>query len=133
MNTINVLRWRFRQCLGTFTMLLVEWSTEMELFRHLSTHVFEVRNFRNAKSVRVTFFFSKCSKLNLDFKNVAKTSEKVFCFWYNCIWIGFIELSLLRTGHLSSAANVLTSSPKNWNVNKTDFFQLNYLETDQSI
>ena len=75
--------------------------------------------------------FSKYSKFTLDFKNAAKNSEKVFCFWDNCIWIGIVKLSLLRTGYFSSAANVLTSSPKICHVNKRDFFQLNFLPSDQ--
>ena len=66
-------------------------------------------------------FYSKCLKFNLDFKNAAKNWEKVFCFWDNCIWIGIVKFSLLRTGHFSSAANVLTSSRKIWHVNKRDF------------
>ena len=32
-----------------------------------------------------------------------------------------VKLSLLTTGYFLSAANVLTSSPKNLNVNKRDF------------
>ena len=78
-------------------------------------------------------FFKKYLKFNLDFKNAAKNSEKVFCFWDNCIWIGIVKLSLLRTGYFSSAANVLTSSPKIWHVNKRDFFQLNFLGSDRWI
>ena len=78
-------------------------------------------------------FFKKYLKFNLDFKNAAKNSEKVFCFWDNCIWIGIVKLSLLRTGYFSSAANVLTSSPKIWHVNKRDVFQLNWLRSNQWI
>ena len=76
-------------------------------------------------------FFKKYLKFNLDFKNAAKNSEKVFCFWDNCIWIGIVKLSLLRTGYFSSVANVLTSSPKIWHVNKRDFFEQNFLASDQ--
>ena len=68
---------RLEQCLGTFTMLLLEGFSETGLFRHLSNHVFRVRNFGNTKAVRVNFF-PKCSKLNLDFKNEAKNLEKSF-------------------------------------------------------
>ena len=57
MNTIKVLSYRFEEWLGTFTMLLVEWSSETGLFRHLSNHVFRVRNFGNTKSMRVIFLF----------------------------------------------------------------------------
>ena len=72
-------------------------------------------------------FFPKRSKFQMHFKNTAKNSEKVFCFWDNSIWIGIVKLSLLRTGYFSSAANVLTSSPKIWHVKNRDFFQLNWL------
>ena len=46
-------------------------------FQILFNQVFRVGNFGNAKALRV-IFFSKCSKLNLTFKNAAKDSEKVF-------------------------------------------------------
>ena len=52
------------------------------------------------------------STVVLDVKNSAKNWEKAFCFWDNCIWIGIVKLSLLRRGCFSSAANVLTRSPK---------------------
>ena len=38
-------------------------------------------------------------------------------------------MSLFRTGYFSSAANVLTKSPKIWHVNKTDFFHLKWLRS----
>ena len=37
---VKVLLFSFQQCFGPFTMLLVEGSSETELFRHLSNHVF---------------------------------------------------------------------------------------------
>ena len=70
----------------------------------------------------LTFF----PKFNLDFKNAAQNWEKMFCFWGNCIRIDIVKVSLLRTGYLKSASNVLTSSPKIWHVNKRDFFRLNW-------
>ena len=73
------------------------------------------------------------SKFNLDFKNAAKNCQKVFCFSDNCIWIGTVKLPLLRRGYFSSAANVLTCSPKSLHVNKRDFFQLNFLGSDRWI
>ena len=51
--------------------------------------------------------------------------EKKFFFSDNIILIGIVKLSLLRTGYISSAFNVLRSSPKILHVNKRDFFQLN--------
>ena len=62
-----------------------------------------------------------------------KKSEKVFCFWNNIIWISIVKLSLLRTGYFSSTTSVLTSSPKIWHVENGDFFQLNWLGSDQWI
>ena len=59
--------------------------------------------------------------------------EKKIFFWDNCIWIGIVKLSLLRTGEFSSAANVLTGSPKIFHVNKRDFFQGNSLGKDQWV
>ena len=133
MNMIK-MRWRrFQKLLGRFTMLLVEGFSETVLFRQLRDYVFGLRNFGNRKHMTVIFFFSKYLKFKLDFKNVGKNWEKVFCFWYHCIWIGIVKLSLLRTGYFLSAANVLTKSSKIFYVNKRNFFQLNWLGRDQWI
>ena len=132
MNLIKMLLCRFQQCLGTFTMLLLERSSEARLFRHLSDHLLGVRSFGNTKCLRVKFF-SKYWKFILDFENGAKKSENFFCFWDNCFWIGTIKLSLVRTGYFSSVANVLPSSPKIWHLRNRDFFQLNRLGSDQWI
>ena len=118
------------------TQLPWQWSIKMikvfwfRLFKHLSNHVLRVRNFGSTKSMRA-IFVSKCSRFNLYFKNAAKNSEKVFCFWNNCIWTGIVKFSLLRKGYLSSPVKVLTSSPKIWHVNKRDFLWLNCLGSDQ--
>ena len=61
------------------------------------------------QNLRRPFFYSKCLKFKLDFKNASKNWEKAFCFWYNCIWIGVVKFSLWRTRYFSSTANVLTS------------------------
>ena len=57
-------------------------------------------------------FYSKCSKFNKDFHHAAESWENFFCFSHSWIWIGIRKLSLLRTGYISSAANMLTSSPQ---------------------
>ena len=85
------------------------------------------------QNLRGLSFVSKYSKFNLDFENAVKIWGKNFCFWDNCMWIGNVQLSLLRRGYFSSADNVLTSSPKIWHVNKRNFFQLNWLGSDQWI
>ena len=78
-------------------------------------------------------FFSKCSTFKLDFESAAKTGEKRFSSWDNCISIGIVKLSLLRTGSFSLAANVLPSYPQIFHVNQRDFFQLSWLCNDHSI
>ena len=121
--------WKFEPCLGTFTKVLVDGSSDTWLFRHLSNYVFRVRNFGNTKAVRVIFFF-QLYKIEFRFQNSAKNSEKSFFFWENCISIGIVKLSLLWTGYFSSAANVLTGCPKIFHVNQRNFFQLNWLGSD---
>ena len=76
-------------------------------------------------------FLSKCSKFKLEFKNKEKASQKVFFFFYNCIWIGIINFYLLRTEYLSLAAKLLANSRKIWLVNKGYFFHLIILGSDQ--
>ena len=85
------------------------------------------------KNLWGSLFDSKCLKLDLDFKNAAKNWEKVFCFWDNCIWIVIVKFSLLKTGYFSLVGNVLTTSHKILQVNKRDFFQLNWLGSDRWI
>ena len=78
-------------------------------------------------------FFWKCLKFHLDFKDAAKNSGKVLFLWDNCILIGIVKFFLLRRGYFSLVANVLTSSPKIWHVNKRDFFEHIFLLNDQWI
>ena len=130
MKMIKSLWSRFQQCLCTCTILVVDATSETRLLRHLSDYVFQVRNFESTQSMRV-IFYSKILKFNRDLNNAAQNSEKFFCFWDNCIWICILKFSHLRRGYFSSAANVLTSSPKILHVNKRDFFQLNSLSSGQ--
>ena len=125
----KLLSWRFQQCLGLFTMLLVEGFSEMGLLAYLSNHVFQSLELRKYISYKGQFF-SKCSKVNVDFKNAENNSEKDFCFLKNCIWIGCIKLPLLRKQHLSSEVNVLTNTPKILHMTKRDI-QLNLFHRDQ--
>ena len=78
-------------------------------------------------------FFKKCARFKLHFENAEKNWEKVFYFCSNCISIDIINISLFETGYLSSRANVLKSSLKIWRANKSNFFQLNCLDSDQEI
>ena len=75
-------------------------------------------------------FFQKCSKLNLDFEILNENLEKAFCFWDNSIWIGCVNLSLLRWEYFSSAVNMLTNSYHVLHITKKDIFQLIYFQND---
>ena len=63
----------------------------------------------------------------MDFKNSEGNTQKVYCFLDKCFWIGCVKLSLLRKEYLPSAFNVLKGSPKLLYINKSNFFQLNFL------
>ena len=60
-----------------FTMLLVERSSKTGLFRHLSNHVFGVRNSGNTKALRVIFFFQNIQTL-MEISKEQKNIEKTF-------------------------------------------------------
>ena len=76
-------------------------------------------------------FVRKSSKFSADFKKAQENWEKVFCFYDNSIWIGWVNLSVLRRKYLSSAVNVLTNSLKILHSTNIDFLQLNYIQSDQ--
>ena len=78
-------------------------------------------------------FFWKRSKFNADFKNAEENREKVICFKDKSIWIGCVNLSLLRRKYLSSAVNVLTNSLKILHSTKIDFFERNNVDSNQWI
>ena len=132
MNMIKVIWRRFQKWFGTFTMLFVQRSSETVLFRHLYDYVSE-SIISEIQNVLVSSFSSEYLKVKADFKNASKNWEKFFSFRDNCILIGIVKLSLLRTGYFSSPANVLRSSTKTFHVNKRDFFQLNWLCNDHWI
>ena len=75
--------------------------------------------------MRVTLF-SKGSKFDLGFKNTEKNLEKSFCFLDNCIWVGCVNLSLLRRVYFSSAVSVSTNSSEILHITKRDSFLLNF-------
>ena len=92
-NNIKMLRGRFQKCLGTCAMLVVEASSETRLFRHLSNHVFAVRNLRNTKAMRVMFFFENIQ----DLIQISKMSPEIQkkCFVFDIIASEFVSLNCL--------------------------------------
>ena len=132
MNMIKIMLCRFQQCFGTFTMFLVEGSSERRVLDiYLTTFsesvISEIQN-----QWRLSFF-SKYLKFIVNFKNAAKKWAKLFYIWDNCIWIAIVKLSLSRRGYFSSAGNKLTINIKIWHVYNGDFYQLNWLGSDQSM
>ena len=57
-------------------MFLVEGSSETGLLRHLSDHIFGVRNFGKSKSMKVIFFI-KMLKINPRFQKCSKKLRKI--------------------------------------------------------
>ena len=80
-------------------MLLFEGSLETTLFRHLSNHGFPSPSFQKYIS-----FFLKASK---SLKNGEKNWEIVFLFRDDCMWNGWVKLSLLIRQYLWHAVDVL--------------------------
>ena len=72
-------------------------------------------------------------EISARFQKCSEKWRKGFCCWDNCIWIGIVKLSLLRTGYFSWTANVLTRSIKILHVRKWDFFQRDSFGNDQWI
>ena len=72
-NIIKVLSCRFRHCLCTFTILLVEASSETRLFRHLSNNVFGACNFGNTKSYEGHLFFQRVQ----NFRQISKMQQNI--------------------------------------------------------
>ena len=78
MNMTKVMWCRFQQCLSTFTILLVEASSETGLYKHLSDYNFGVRNFENTKAMMVIFGF-KTSEISARLqKSSKKKGKKIF-------------------------------------------------------
>ena len=73
-----------------------------------------------------SFFFSKFSRFDANFRNERKSSEKSFCFLDNCTWIRFVKFYLLRREYLSSAVNFSKKRPKTSVIRKKYIFQLNF-------
>ena len=86
---------------------------------YLSTS-FAVYNFGKTGPIRL-IFFSKCWKLNINFKDPAGNWERTFCFLHNSIWIGCCKLSLLQREYLPYAINVWTNSTKILDMTNRDF------------
>ena len=129
---IKVQRPIFPQCLARLPYSLSKHPLKRDfLVLYLTTFLESVTS--KIQTLWGSSFNWKCLEFNLDFKKAAENWEKCFCFWDNCIWIGIVKFSLLRTGFFSLVANVLARSPKIWHVNKRDFFEQNFHVSDQWI
>ena len=73
-----MLFFRMQQCLGPFTMILVEGSSETGLFRHLSNHLFQESIISEIHRRSGSSFFWKCSKFNKSSEKQRKNEKKFF-------------------------------------------------------
>ena len=72
-------------------------------------------------------FFWKGWKLNVDFCNAVKNSEKTFSFLDHCIWICCVKFSLFTAReYLSSGVNRLTNCLKILDTTKKDIFEIKF-------
>ena len=76
-------------------------------------------------------FFWTCSNINLDLKGWEKKSKKVLGLLENCIWIGCVKLSQLRSEYLWLTVNVLSNSARILHITIRGILQLNCLGIDQ--
>ena len=97
------------QISAVFTCWLSKCVLKQDFLDGYLTTSFAVRNLENIWAMRV-MFIPKCSKINLDFRNAAKTWD--FGFIDNDIWIRCSRFSPLRREYLSSAVNVLIKCNK---------------------
>ena len=126
---IKVPSFRLQQCLGPLLCSLGNGMLKGNFSYIYLITFFGDGNFGKISFMRVIFFFRKCSKYNVDLKNREKNWEKVFCLWYNSIWIGSVKLFLLRREYLPSAVHE-SNSLKILHSTNIDFFLLNYIQSD---
>ena len=112
-------------------MLILEECCETGILKIHLTTCFTIRKFGNTGALRVNFFFSKCSKFDVDFRNPVKHHLKDLCFFENCISIVCRKFSLLRREYLSSTVSVFTNSLKISHVTKKDILQHNLCQNDK--
>ena len=76
---VKVLSFRFQQCFGPFTMLLVEGSSERDFLDIYLTTFFGVRKFKNTSAMRVILFL-KIFKIESKFGKLRKKLSESFLF-----------------------------------------------------
>ena len=69
-------------------------------------------------------------KFYIHLKNAEKNWKKVFPVRYDCVWVGGVKLSALRTEYFWLVGNVLKNAPDVFPMTKTHFTKLNGLHTD---
>ena len=125
-NMVKVLLFSFEQCFGTFTMLLVELSSEAGFLDIDLTTSFRVSEFKNIKARRIIFSL-KIFKIESKFRKCKKKFRKYFLF----LWSLHQKMPLLIREYLSLPVNGLTNSHKILHITQRDFFNLNSIPTDQ--
>ena len=131
MNLVKVLSLRFQHYFGPFSMLFIKRSSESGSFRQLSNNVLWRLYFRKYISYEGDLFFENVPNLIYIWKMQRTFAENFFSYWDNFIWIGCVNLSLLRRENFSSAVNALRSSLKILVIIKRGILCLNCFHRDQ--
>ena len=121
------------QAVGTLNILTLEGSSETGRFRYYSNQFFRGLQFRKYVSYEGHLLYWKRSRVNKNFKNRGKGSEKLFRSLDNGIWIGSGKFSVLRTEYLSPAVNVLTKCPWISPITRRDTFEVRFTHNDEEI
>ena len=69
-----------------------------------------------------SYFLSEHWEFHVDKENLKEISQKIYGFLDNLISIGNGKFSLLLRANSKLAVDVLTSSPKIWDLIKNNFF-----------
>ena len=74
-NMLKILSFRFQQCFLPFTMLLLEGSSKIGLFRHLSNHVFRSPYVQKYICYGSVFFFENVQN-QIEIQKIQKKKNK---------------------------------------------------------
>ena len=106
-------------------------ALKQKLWTIQATTFFGVKNFHSSEAIR-WFFFSKCTKFYVHFKNAKKIWQNVF-FWDNGIWTCCGNLPQLWRKYMWLTVNVLSNNPKILDLNKKDVFWLNLSQSNGKV
>ena len=130
---LKVLLCTLEHCLGPLNKLTSKGCSENNHSGNQGTTFPWINNSANIESMKRMFFFSKCSKFYVDFKNAIKNWENVFCLEVNCVRTCSGNFCLLWEEYMWSAVNVLKDGPNNWYRTKRDDKELTLFDINGKL